>query len=153
MDYNVRPQHLYSHSRTCTHRNCVEDFPNWWHSIYATSLIMTVFMRFHLSWLDSSICQIFPATMEILICYIFSHYGDHGPLYIFIMEILIYVYCMWQWPHMSCCMMPIHGHCTLKYPGLLYVFIVICKVVSLYSADWVPGFHWVLHHFIFGMEL
>ena len=57
------------------------------------------------------ICQIFPATMEILLYYIFSHYGDHGPLYIFIMEILIYVYCTWRWPHMwyhvSCLFMAI----------------------------------------------
>ena len=27
----------------------VEDFPVWWHFIYATSLIMPVFMRFQLS--------------------------------------------------------------------------------------------------------
>ena len=29
---------------------CVEDLPGWWHSIYATSLIVPVFMRFHPSW-------------------------------------------------------------------------------------------------------
>ena len=46
---------------------CVEDFPNWWHSTYATSLIVPVFMIFWLSWLDSNICQTFPAIMEILI--------------------------------------------------------------------------------------
>ena len=28
-----------------------EHFPYWWHSTYDTSLIMPVFMRFHLSWL------------------------------------------------------------------------------------------------------
>ena len=80
---------------------CVEDLPYWWHLLYATSLIVPVFMRFQLSWLDSSICQTFPAIMEILIYYIFSLHGDHDPLYIFIIEILIYLYCMWQWPHMS----------------------------------------------------
>ena len=37
------------------------------------------------------------------------------------------------------CFMPIHGHCTLMYPGLLYVFLVICRVVSFYYADWVAG--------------
>ena len=51
---------------------CVEDFLDWWHSIYATSLIVLVFMRFQCSWFDSSICQTFIATMEILICYISS---------------------------------------------------------------------------------
>ena len=35
--------------------------------------------------------------------------------------------------------MHIHGHCTLMYPGLLYVFTLICRVVSLYYADWVAG--------------
>ena len=30
---------------------CVEDLPDWWHLLYATSLIMPVFMRFQLSWL------------------------------------------------------------------------------------------------------
>ena len=25
---------------------CVEDLPDWWHLLYATSLIMPVFMRF-----------------------------------------------------------------------------------------------------------
>ena len=46
---------------------CVEGFPDWWHLLYATSLIVPVFMRFQLSWLETSVCQIFPATMDILI--------------------------------------------------------------------------------------
>ena len=37
------------------------------------------------------------------------------------------------------CIMPIHGHCTLMYLGLLYVFAVMCRVVLLYYADWVAG--------------
>ena len=51
MEYYVRPWHLYSHSRTCTHSICVEDLPDWWHLLYSTSLIVPVFMRFQLSWL------------------------------------------------------------------------------------------------------
>ena len=35
--------------------------------------------------------------------------------------------------------MPIHGHYTLMYPGLLYLFAVMRRVVSLYSADWMAG--------------
>ena len=35
--------------------------------------------------------------------------------------------------------MPIHSHCTLMYPGLLYVFAIICRVISWYHADWVAG--------------
>ena len=59
---------------------CVEDLSYWWHPLYATSLIMPVLMRFQPSWLDTSVCQIFPATMEILIYCISSS----------ILEILIY---------------------------------------------------------------
>ena len=51
---------------------CVEDLPDWWHLIYATSLIVPVFMRFQLSWLDSIVCQISSAIMEILILCISS---------------------------------------------------------------------------------
>ena len=105
---------------------CVEDLPYWWHLIYATSLIVPVFMRFWLSWLDSSRCQIFPAIMEILIHCISSIFTD-----IFIMEILIYVYCTWRWPHMSYCIMHIHGHCTLMYLGLLYVFADLYHCIVL----------------------
>ena len=41
--------------------------------------------------------------------------------------------------HVIFCIMPIHGHCTLMYPGLLYVFAVMCRVVSFYSVDWMAG--------------
>ena len=66
---------------------CVEDFPDWWHPLYAASLIVPLFMRFQLSWLDSSICQTFLAIMEILICYISSVF----------MEIMILcIYSSWR---------------------------------------------------------
>ena len=46
-----------------------------------------------------------------------------------------------------CDIMPIHGHCTLMYLGLLYVFAVMCRVVSLYYTDWVVGLLFgILHH-------
>ena len=118
----------------------VEDFPNWWHFVYATFLIMPVFMRFQLSWLDSSIYQIFPAIMEILIHYISSAF----------MEIMILcISSSWRFwstyivrgDDHTChiCIMPIHGHCTLMYPGLLYLLTVMCKVWSLYCIDWMVG--------------
>ena len=79
MDYYIQPWHLYSHSRTCTRSGCVKDLLDWWQLLYATSLIMPFFMIFQLSWLDSSVCKISSA----------------------IMEILIYLYYTWWWPHMS----------------------------------------------------
>ena len=121
---------------------CVEDFPYWWHLLYATSLIVPVFMRFQLSWLDSSICQIFPATMKILICYIFSHYGDHGPLYIFIMEILIYVYCTWWWTlmwyHVLCLFMAIVLLCIRD----CYIYLQL--YAELYHCTILIG--WLVFH-------
>ena len=44
------------------------------------------------------------------------------------------------------CIMPIHGHCILMYPGLLYVFAVMCRVVSLYYVDWVAGLPFRILH-------
>ena len=50
--------------------------------------------------------------------------------------------------------MPIHGHCTLMYLGLLYVFPVMCRVVSLYYVDSVAGIPFgILHHYTSGMDL
>ena len=52
------------------------------------------------------------------------------------------------------CIMPIHGHCTLMYLGLLYVLAVVCRVVSLYCANWVAGIPFgIFHHSTSGMEL
>ena len=115
---------------------CVEYLLDWWHLLYATPLIVPVFMRFQLSWLDSSICQIFPATMEILICYIFSHYGDHGPLYIFIMEILIYVYCTWY--HVLCLFMAIVLLCIWD----CYMYLQL--YAELYHCTMLIG--WLVFH-------
>ena len=128
MDYYVRPQHLYSHSRTCTCRGLCRRISR-----------LVAFLICYL--LDHANVHEISALVTWFKCmsYIFIFHGDLGDLYILIMEILIYLYCTWRWPHMSYCIMPIHGHCTLMYLGLLYVFTVICRVVSLYSADWVAG--------------
>ena len=44
---------------------CAEHLRAWWNHTYSTSLIMSVFMRCHLSWPNSSILS-----------YIFIHYGN-----------------------------------------------------------------------------
>ena len=49
---------------------------------------------------------------------------------------------------------PIHGHCTLMYPGLLYVLVVMCRVVLVYCANCVAGLPFgILHHSTSGMKL
>ena len=51
------------------------------------------------------------------------------------------------------CIMPIHVHCTLMYPGMLYVLVVICRVLSWCYADWVAGLPFgYLHYFTSGMD-
>ena len=128
MGYYVQPQHLYSHSKTCTR--------SW------LCRIPSRLVAFHICYLldRASVHEISAlVTWFQYMSDISSHYGDLDALYIFIMEILIYIYCTWWWPHMSYCIMPIHGHCTLMYPGLLYVLAIICRVVSLYYVDWVAG--------------
>ena len=123
MDYYIRPRHLYSHSRTCT---C---------SILCRRLsILVAFLICYL--LDRASVHEISALVTWFQCLsdIFSFHGDLGHLYIFIMEILIYLYCMWWWPHMSY-IMPMHGHCTLMYTGLLYVLVVICRDICTILLD------------------
>ena len=56
--------------------------------------------------------------------------------------------------YVTSCMMPIHGHCTLMYPGLLDVLAIMCRVVLVYYADWVAGLPFrILHHSTSGMDL
>ena len=75
------------------------------------------------------------AFMEIMILCIL-HHGDSN------LSILYAV----MTTHVIFCIMPIHGHCTLMYPGLLYVLAFICRVVLWYYADWVAGISFGIHH-------
>ena len=142
MDYYVRPRHLYSHSRACNHIKLCR--------------IPSSLLAFHICYLlDCTIVHEISALVtwfqymsdisshygDLDTLYIFSLHGDHYPLYIFIMEILIYIYCTWWWPHMSyfvSCLF--HGHCTLMYPILLYLLVVMCRVSILYCIV-----RWIVH--------
>ena len=76
--------------------------------------------------------------------FVYLHHGD-SDLCILYMAMTTYV---------ICCIMPIHGHCTLMYLGLLYVFAVICRVVSLYYAYWLAGLPFgILYHSTSGMNV
>ena len=90
MDYNVRPRHLYSHSRTCT---C----SGLWRRLSRLVAFLICYL------LNCASVHEISALVTWFQCMsdIFSHHGDNDPLYIFIMEILIYLYCMWRLPNMS----------------------------------------------------
>ena len=131
MDYYVRPWHLYSHSRTCTRRRLCR-IPSRVVAFYAISLIVPVFIRFQLSCLILVYVRCFqPLWRSWSIIYLQSSWRSW--------RFYDSLYCTWRWPNMLYCIMPIHGHCTLLYPGLVYLFAVMYRVVSLYSVDWMAG--------------
>ena len=139
MDYYVRPRRLYSHSRTSTHSRLCRRPSRLvaFHICYLLNHASVYEILSLVTWFQC-MSHIFNHYGDLDPLYIFSFHGDHDTLYIFRMEILIYLYYTWWWPHMSY-IMPTHAHCTLMYPGLLYAFTVICRVISLYSADWMVG--------------
>ena len=123
MDYYVWPRHLYSHSRTCT---C---------SILCRRLSRLVaFLICYL--LDHASFHEISALVTWFQCMsdIFSFHGDIGPLYIFIMEILIYLYCTWRWPDMSyfvsCLFMAIVllciQDCCMYLQSYAEIFVLYC---------------------------
>ena len=140
MDYYVRPRHLYSYSRTCT-RSGLCRRP----SRLVASLIC--YLLDHASVHEISAL----VTWFQYMSYISSHYGNLDLLYLHpLWRSWSYVYlhhgdsdlCILyvaMTTYVISCFIPIHGHCTLMYPGLLYVFAVICRVVSFFYADWVAG--------------
>ena len=131
MDYYVRPRHLYSHSRTC---NCSGLCRR--PSILVASLICYLLDRTSVHEI-SALVTWFQYMSDIS-----SHYGDHGPLYIFIMEILIYVYCTWQWPLMwylvSCLFMAI----VLLWIRDCYMYLQLCA--ELYYCTML--IRWLVFH-------
>ena len=156
MDYYVQPRHLYSHSRTCTRSSLCRRplrlvashicYLLDCASVHEISALMTWF---------KCMSDIFIHYRDLDLLYIFSFHGYFDPLYILIMDILIYyILYVAMTTHVIFCIMPVHGHCTLMYLGLLHILAVMCRVliIVLYWLDcWF--FHWVLHHSTSGMEL
>ena len=136
MVYYVRSRHLYSHSRTCTRSSLCRRPSRLVASTICYLLDHASVHEISALVACSSICQTFPATMEILICYISSA---------FVEIIVLCISSSWRfWSmyivrgddhiYVLSCFMPIHGHCTLMYPGLLYVLVVMCRVWLLYCT-------------------
>ena len=147
MDYYVRPRHLYSHSRTCTRsglcirpsrlvaslicylldRQCSGDFSS-------RDLIPVYVRYFQPLWRSWSNIYLQPSWRSWSCVYILHGYFELSILYVEMTA------------HVIFCIMPIHGHFTLMYPGLLYVFadymqsciIVLCWLGG-WSSIWVPS--------------
>ena len=153
MDYYVRPRHLYSHSRTCICSGLCRRLSRLmaFYICYLLDRVSVHEISALVTWFQCML-DIFNHYGDLDLLYIFIFHGDHDPLYIFIMDILIYLNCTWRWPHVIFGIMPIHGHCTLMYLGLLYVLAVIRRDICTVLLDgWF--FHLVLHHSTYGMEL
>ena len=110
MDYYVQPQHLYSHISTCT--------------CSGLCIILSKLVAFLISYLlnRASVHEISALmTWFQYMSDISSHFGDHDPVYIFIMEILSYLYCTWRWPHMS------------YFVSCLFMAIVLLCILDCYK--------------------
>ena len=118
MDYYVQPRHIYSHSRTCTCKGLHKRPSN--------------LVAFNICYLldCANIHEILALMIMILVFPVYIRYLH--PLWI---SCSLYIVRgddhMW---HMS--IMPIHGHCTLMYTGLLqFIFAVACWDISLYCTN------------------
>ena len=137
MNYYVRPWHLYSHSRTCT-RSSFCRRP----SRLVTSLICYLLDRASVHKI-SALVTWFQYMLDISSfygdldpLYIFSFHGDHDPVYIFIMVILSFLWLYVEMTtHVIFCIMPIHGHCNLMYPRLMYVPAVTSRDICTILLD------------------
>ena len=87
IDYYVRPRRLYSHSRTCTRSGLCRRPSRWVASLICYLLDRASVHEISALVTCSSVCQTFPATMDILIYCIYSalwrswsfvylHHGD-----------------------------------------------------------------------------
>ena len=127
MEYYVWPRYIYSHSRTCTHSSSCR--------------IPSSLVEFHICYLlDRASVHDILALMIWFQCIpdFFSHYGDLDLLYIFIhfgYSDLLYIVRGDDHTFHILYIMPIHGHCTLMYRGLLYVFTVLCRDWLLYCIN------------------
>ena len=139
MDYNVRLWNIYLHSMACTHigscrrPSTLVEFHVWYLLGHATIHEISALVI----WFQC-ISNIFIHYGDLNLLYIFSHYGYLDILYIFIhfgYSDLLYII---RGDDHTChilYIMPIHGHCTLMYSGLLYAFAVTCIDLSLYCTD------------------
>ena len=139
MDCYVQPQHIYSHRRTCTHSGSCRRPSSLveFHVCYLLDRASVHEILALMTWFQC-ISNIFIHYRHLDPLYIFNYYRDIDLLYIFIHFIdfdILYVVCGDDHTCQILYIMPIHGHCTLMYLGLLYVFAVTCRYWSLYCTD------------------
>ena len=129
MEYYVQPQHLYSHSRTCTRSGLCRRL-----SRLVASLICYLLDRASVHEISALV------TWYQYMSDISSHFGDHGPfVYLHHGDSDLCILYVEMTTYVISCIMPIHGHCTLMYPGLLYVladYMESCIMVLCWLGGW-----------------
>ena len=112
---------------------CVEDLQAWWHSTYATSLIVSIFMRCQLSWPNSSV-----------LWDIFIHYGDlvHYILYVAMTTCDICLLCLFM-AIVLLCIQDYYTSYFLSHTKMYHCIILI--------SGWF--FHLGLHYSTSGMDI
>ena len=136
MGYYVRPRHIHSHNRTCTHSNFCRR---------PSSLV-----EFHICYIldHASIHEISILMIMILVF----------PMYIIYLHPLwrswFIVYCTWQWPHMTL-------YISCLFMAIVFLFIQDCYMYLLshveieYCIIMMSGwfFHLGLHYSTFGLDI
>ena len=136
MDYYVRPQHIYSHSSTCTRSGLCRR--------------PSSFVAFYICYLfdHSSIHEIAALVIMILVFLVYIRY-----IHLLWISWSI-LYCTWWWPHMK---FVYHAYSWTLYSYVsktaICIFAVMCIDCSLYCtymSDWF--FHLGLHYSTSGMD-
>ena len=145
MDYYVRPQHLYSDSRRCTPSGLCRINSRLVAflicylldraSVHDISALVTWFQ--YMSDISNHYGDVDPL-------YIFSLHGYHDPMYIFIRDILSYLYSMWWWPHMSYFVSFLFMAIVLLCIQDCYIYLQICA--ELYYCTMLIG--WLVFHLV-----
>ena len=147
MDYYVQYRHLYSHSRTCTRSGSCRIPSRLVASTICYLLDRASVHEISALVICSSISQIFPATMETLICYISSAFVD---------IIVLCIYSSWRFWSMyivrgddHICSIMFHAYSWPLYSYVSGTAICICSYMQScimvlcwlggWSSIWVPS--------------
>ena len=156
MDYDIRPRHLYSHSRTCTRSVLCRIIFSLvaFHICYLLDRASVHGISALVAWFQC-MSDIFSHYGDLDPLYIFSFHGDIDPLYIFIMDILIYyiLYLVMN-THVTVCISCLFMAIVLLHIRDCYMYLQSCAEFD-YCTILMDGwfFHLVLHHSTSGMDL
>ena len=144
MDYYVRPWHLYSHSRTCTRSGVCRRPSRLVASIICYLLDHASVHEISALVTCSSICQTFPATMEILIYCISSAFVEIMILCISSSWRFLYIYIVRGDDHI--CVIMFHAYSWPLYSYVSETAMYSQLYAELYYGIMLIG--WLVFHLV-----